>query len=86
MVFYIKNGDASYYCLLEKKFDNSKKINIKGCDYFAIKTTSFISNDIIEKINTGIKEYIKSLNYKLLDMPQIEVYYDDFVELLIPIT
>lgn len=83
---YRKNGDASYYCLLEKKFYNSKKINIKGCDYFAIKTTSFISNDIIEKINTGIKEYIKSLNYKLLDMPQIEVYYDDFVELLIPIT
>lgn len=72
--------------MLDKKFDTSKKINIKKCNYFAIKTTSFMSNDIIDNINKGIKEYIKSLNYKLLDMPRIEVYYDDFVEILIPIT
>ena len=79
MFFYIKNGDASYYCLLEKNFDNSKKIKIKikGCNYFSIKITSFNSNDIIDNINKWIKEYIKSLNYKLLDMPIIEVYYDD---------
>ena len=37
-------------------------------------------------INTGIKEYIKSLNYRLLKSPIIEVYYKDFVEILIPIT
>lgn len=72
--------------MLDKKFDSSKKIHIKQCNYFAIKTTSFISNNIINTINKGIKEYIKSLNYKLLDMPRIEVYYDDFVEILIPIT
>ncbi len=45
-----------------------------------------MSNDIIDNINKGIKEYIKALNYKLLDMPRVEVYYDDFVEILIPIT
>lgn len=81
-----KNEEVSYYCLLEKKFNNSKRINIKKCNYFAIKTTSFKSNDIIDNINKGIKEYIKALNYKLLDLPKIEVYYDDFVEILIPIT
>lgn len=86
MVSQIKDGDISYYCLLDKKFGSSKKINIKKCDYFAIKTTNFNSNDIINNINKGIKEYIKSLNYKLLDMPRIEIYYDDFVEILIPIT
>ena len=86
MDFQIKDGEVSYYCLLEKKFDGSKKINIKKCNYFAIKTTSFKSNDIIDYINKGMKEYIKALNYKLIDMPRIEVYYDDYVEILIPIT
>lgn len=81
-----KNGDVSYYCLLDKKFNGSKEICIKKCNYFSIKITSFNSNDIIDNINKGIKEYIKSLNYKLLDMPIIEVYYDDFTEILIPIT
>ena len=64
----------------------NKKINIKKCNYFAIKTTSFESENIIDNINKGIKEYIKALNYELLDMPRIEVYYEDFVEILIPIT
>lgn len=80
------SSDVYYYCLLEKKFNDSKKINIKKCNYFAIKTTNFESKDIIDNINKGIKEYIKSLNYKLLDIPRIEVYYDDFVEILVPIT
>ena len=83
---YKKAGETFYYCLLDKRFNNSEKINIKKCNYFAIKTNSFESNDIINNINKGIKEYIKSLNYKLLDMPRIEVYNDDFVEILIPIT
>lgn len=80
------NNEAYYYCLLEKEFKYSKILNIKKCNYFAIKTTSFESKDIIENINKGIKEYIKSLNYKLLKLPIIEVYYKDFVEILIPIT
>lgn len=80
------NDEVYYYCLLEKEFKDSKTLNIKKCNYFAIKTTSFESKDIIENINKGIKEYIKSLNYKLLKLPIIEVYYKDFVEILIPIT
>ena len=72
--------------MLEKEFKDSKTLNIKKCNYFAIKTTSFESKDIIENINKGIKEYIKSLNYQLLKLPIIEVYYKDFVEILIPIT
>lgn len=80
------NGEVYYYCLLEKEFKDSKTLNIKKCNYFAIKTTSFESKDIIKNIDKGIKEYIKSLNYKLLKLPIIEVYYKDFVEILIPIT
>ena len=70
----------------EKFFLLKSYKNIKKCNYFAIKTTSFESKDIIENINKGIKEYIKSLNYQLLKLPIIEEYYKDFVEILIPIT
>lgn len=80
------NEEIFYYCLLDRKFENSKKINIRKCNYFAIKTNSFKSDDIIDYINKGIKEYIKSLNYQLVDMPRIEIYYDSYVEILIPIT
>ena len=79
-------NETRYYCLLNNKFKNSKMINIKKCNYFSIKTTSFESRKIIENINKGINEYIKSLNYHILKLPVIEVYYDNFVELLIPIT
>lgn len=82
----MNNKEIYYYCLLDKKFNNAKILNIKKCNYFAIKTTSFESKTIIDNINKGIKEYVKSLNYKLLNLPNIEVYYDDFVEILIPIT
>lgn len=82
----IKNKETRYYCLLDNKFDNAKIINLKKCNYFSIKTTSFESRKIIENINKGINEYIKSLNYHILKLPVIEVYYDNFVELLIPIT
>lgn len=75
-----------YYCLLEKKFKNSEKINILKCNYFVIKTSDFNSKNIIENINKGLNEYIKSLNYQRLDLPNIEVYYKDYVEILIPIT
>lgn len=83
---FLNKKDEKYYCLLEKKFKNSKKITIKKCKYFAIKTKEFNSENIITNINKGIKEYIKALNYELLDLPRIEVYYNDYVEILIPIT
>ena len=85
--FLDKRGEIKYYyCLLDKEFKDSKFINIKKCDYFAIKINSFESKDIIKNINKVKQEYIKSLNYKLLDIPRIEIYYNDYVEILIPIT
>lgn len=83
---FLDTNKKYYYCLLEKKFDNAKMLKIEKCNYFAIKTTSFESKNIIYNINKGIEEYIKSLNYEYLKLPNIEVYYDDFVEILIPIT
>lgn len=85
--FLDKNSkELAYYCMLEKKFNHSKKIRIKKCNYFAIKTTSFEASDIIDNINKGLREYIYSLNYKLVDMPRIEIYNNNYVEILIPIT
>lgn len=75
-----------YYCLLENKFEGSKKINIKKCNYFAIKINDYESKNIILNINKAMNEYIKSLNYKLLNEPRIEIYYKDYIEILIPIT
>lgn len=80
------SNEVYYYCLLENNFKDSKKINIKKCNYFAIKTNSFESKDIIDNINKGIEEYIKSLNYTVLNKPKIEIYYEDYVEILIPVT
>lgn len=75
-----------YYCLLKNKFKNSQKIVIDKCNYFAIKIKSFESKNIISNINKAMNEYIKSLNYKLLNKPRIEIYYKDYMEILIPIT
>lgn len=80
------NNQTYYYCALDEKFKNSEKINIKKCNYFTIKIDSFESKDIIDNINKGIKEYVKSLNYEFLNLYNIEIYYDDFLEILIPIT
>lgn len=75
-----------YYCLLKNNFKNSKEIEINKCNYFAIEIKSFESKNIISNINKAINEYIKSLNYKLLNKPRIEIYYKDYMEILIPIT
>ena len=83
---FLDTDKNCYYCLSEKKFDDSEMLNIEKNDYIAIKTTDFESKNIIDNINKGIKEYVKSLNYKTLNLPNIEVYYSDFVEILIPIT
>ncbi len=80
------NNEILYFCLLEKKFKSSKKINIPKCNYFAIKIDDFKSQSIINNINKCLDEYIKSLNYKILDMANIEIYYDNYIEILIPIT
>lgn len=83
---FLDTNKKYYYCLSEKEFDNAKMLKIEKCNYIAIKTTSFESKNIIDNINKGIQEYVKSLNYETLNLPNIEVYYDDFVEILIPIT
>lgn len=78
--------ETLYYFLLEEEFIDSKNISIPKRNYFAVKTLNFNSKNIINKINTSLNEYIESLNYKTLDSPNIEVYYDDYIEILIPIT
>ncbi len=83
---FLNIKDNKYYCLLEKRFKNSKKITIPKCNYFAIKTSSFESLDIINNINKNLYEYIKAIKYKALDLPCIEIYYNNYVEILVPIT
>lgn len=79
-------SDSVYYCLIKEEFPNSIKINLPQCNYFAIKVYSFKPENIIKEINKSLDKYIQSLNYKKSNLPNIEVYHHDHVEILIPIT
>lgn len=79
-------NSLEYYCALEHSFKNSKEMLIPKTNYFAYKVRSFKPEYISNSIKIGIDEYIKSLNYNKLNQPDIEIYYDDYVEILIPIT
>ncbi len=75
-----------YYCCLDKKFEGSVFLTLPASNYFCIKTTNFESVDIIEKLKISEQEYIKSLNYNCRKHPKIEIYHENYIELLIPIT
>lgn len=83
---YTNKEEVKYYCLLEKEFDQALPITLKS-DFFSIKTTSFESENIINKIKQSEKEFLSALNYKHKKrIPNIEIYTKEEVELLIPIT
>lgn len=83
---YHNDKYAEYFCLLDKPFNQSKKIHIPKQKYFIYSIPNESSRFISSSIKKGIMEYIESLNYTYFDMPTIEIYHDDIVEIYIPIT
>lgn len=85
--FLFRNSEyAEYFCLLDKKFTNSQKRHIPKQKYFIYSISNKSSHFIASSIRKGIIEYIESLNYTYVNMPTIEIYHDDKVDLYIPIT
>lgn len=80
------SNSGYYYCLLNSEFPNSEKIILPKSNYFAYKMDSFLAKNISNSIKKGITEYITSLNLISTNKPNIEIYYDKYVEILIPIT
>ena len=85
--FLYRNNDyAEYFCLLDRKFKDSKTINIPNQKYFIYTIPNESSHFISKNINKGIMEYIESLNYTYVDKPTMEIYNANEVEIYIPIT
>ncbi len=82
---YCDEEFAEYYCLLDAPFVNSIKRHIPKQKYFIYTIPNESSRFISSSIRKGISEYIKSLNYTYVDMPTMEIYRDNEVEIYIPI-
>ena len=82
---HIDNTFSNYYCLIDKEYSNLEKKEIKSSDYLGVKLSSFKSKDISNEIRNCFKSYLKLLNFKAKNTPIIEVYTNNYVELLIPI-
>lgn len=80
------NEYAEYFCLLDRKFKDSKKITIPNQKYFIYTIPNKSSQFISKNIKKGIMEYIESLNYTYVDKPTMEIYKDNEVAIYIPIT
>jgi len=85
--FLYREDDNSsiYYCLIEKEVEGLIKIELPQSNYISFTTSSLKSIDITNKIIKSYNEYIQSLKFKIRDIPVIEKYYNDYVELLISI-
>ena len=83
---HLNDSSAKYYCCLDKKQKDFEKIEFNKSDYFIVKIYSFSSKDISNNIKKILKNYIKSANFTYKDKEVIEVYYKDYIELLIPIS
>lgn len=84
-LYHEDNNYCTYYCLIEKEAEGLLKIEFPQSNYISFKMSSFESVDITNKIIKSYNEYISSLKFKMRDIPVIEKYYNDYVELLISI-
>lgn len=75
----------NYYCLIDKKVDGFLKVEFPKSNYISFKMFSFASVDITKQIIKSCSEYLSSLKFNKNDIPIIERYFDDYVELLIAI-
>lgn len=83
-VEHIDKEKCKYYCLVDKEVKDFEKVELGESDYIGFKISSFYSKDISNNIEKCINNYLKSLNLSLKNLPVIEVYYNNYVELLVP--
>lgn len=85
---YTKRIRASEYWVLYEKEINLpefEKVIIPKCTWLSFKINSQEVKDIQYVTNRFYKKILKSIDYKLNRLPELEHYHDDITELLIPI-
>lgn len=77
---------AIYYIASKEKFDNSKKLHLKACNYLVFESTFIDSNFLYEYCSKIYRTVIPFLKCELEDSPDIEEYLpNDTLKLYIPI-
>ena len=80
-----ESNEVEYWIALEKKHSSSEKLTIPSSKYivFTIK-----ENDpaLVPKISkNAYVKYVPSTNYKITEAAEIEIYYEDHIEVWLPI-
>lgn len=76
---------SKYYALYKKEVKGLEKVTIPKSKWIVIKITSRNANDIQELVNKFYLEFLPSSKYSLKNIPELECYYDNYTEFLVPI-
>lgn len=78
--------DAIYYIASKEKFENSKPINLKKCNYLVYEC-DYINSTMLDKLNRKVyRTILLDFKYELEDLPDIEEYLpNNKLKMYIPI-
>lgn len=78
--------EATYYIASKEKFENSKPLNLRKCNYFVYEC-DYINSVILDKLNRKVyKTILLEFRYELEDLPDIEEYLpNNRLKMYIPI-
>ena len=78
--------EATYYIASKEKFENSKPLNLKKCNYFVYEC-DYIDSVTLDKLNRKVyKTILLEFRYELEDLPDIEEYLpNNRLKMYIPI-
>lgn len=79
------NQICKYYCCIDTPYHHFEKLEFKESDYLVLKIKSFVAKDISENIKRVRNKYLKSINLTAKKNFTLEVYHEDYIELLTPI-
>ena len=78
--------EATYYIASKEKFENSKPLNLRKCNYFVYEC-NYIDSVTLDKLNRKVyKTILLEFRYELEDLPDIEEYLpNNKLKMYIPI-
>lgn len=78
--------EATYYIASKEKFENSKPLNLRKCNYFVYEC-DYIDSVTLDKLNRRVyKTILLEFRYELEDLPDIEEYLpNNKLKMYIPI-
>ncbi len=79
--------NCKYWVLYERKIENKdfQKIVIPKSKWIVFRINSQETKDIQETTQKFYKEFLPSTKYKIREIPELEHYYDDITDFMIPI-